>query len=223
MLGGDVMPNNLKALDFDYLLIEHYKKMNISEDELAVILVLNHLLKQHNDIITAEDLSFKMNLDAQKIDEILSILVKKNIVNLDFARNKARLSLKPLWMKLFNQFKIDILNEEETQKEEIAKQVQNIYAILESELKRTLSPIEISRIQEWFTMNYTEEDIVNAIKDLIAINKKITIKAIDKKLLAKAKAEEIDKEGVTALSDNWSKSLEETIKLAKTKWLEDDE
>ncbi|MCH5171315.1 MAG: DnaD domain protein [Erysipelotrichales bacterium] len=217
------MPNNLKALDFDYLLIEHYKKMNISEDELAVILVLNHLLKQHNDIITAEDLSFKMNLDAQKIDEILSILVKKNIVNLDFARNKARLSLKPLWMKLFNQFKIDILNEEETQKEEIAKQVQNIYAILESELKRTLSPIEISRIQEWFTMNYTEEDIVNAIKDLIAINKKITIKAIDKKLLAKAKAEEIDKEGVTALSDNWSKSLEETIKLAKTKWLEDDE
>ena len=217
------MANNLKALDFDYLLIEHYKKLNISEDELAVILVLNHLLKQHNDIITAEDLSFKMNLDAQKIDEILSILVKKNIVNLDFARNKARLSLKPLWIKLLNQFKMDILHEEENQKEEIAKQVQNVYSILEKELKRTLSPIEISRIQEWFTMNYTEEDIVNAIKDLIAVNKKITIKAIDKKLLAKAKAEEIDKEGVTALSDNWSKSLEDTIKLAKTKWLEDDD
>lgn len=217
------MPNNLKALDFDYLLIEHYKDLNISEDELAVILVLNHLLKQHNNIITAEDLSFKMNLDAQKIDEILSVLVKKNIVNLDFARNTARLSLKPLWGKLFNQFKIDILHEEENQKEEVAKQVQNVYAILEKELKRTLSPIEVSRIQEWFTMNYTEEDIVNAIKDLIAVNKKITIKAIDKKLLAKAKSEEISREGVTTLSENWTKNLDETIKLAKTKWLEDDD
>ena len=217
------MPNNLKALDFDYLLIEHYKNLNISENELAVILVLNHLLKQHNNIITAEDLSFKMNLDAQKIDEILSILVKKNIVNLDFARKKAKLSLKPLWEKLFNQFKIDILHEEENQKEEIAKQVQNVYAMLEKELKRTLSPIEISRIQEWFTMNYTEEDIINAIKDLIATNKKITIKAIDKKLLAKAKSEEINKEGVTTLSENWTKNLDETIKLAKTKWLEDDD
>ena len=217
------MSNVLKALDFDYLLIEHYKKLNISEDELAVILVLNHLLKQHNDIITAEDLSFKMNLDAQKIDETLSILVKKNIVNLDFNRGRAKLSLKPLRVKLFNQYKMDILHEEETQKEEIANQVQNIYAILEKELKRTLSPIEVSRIQEWFTMNYVEDDIVNAIKDLIATNKKITIKAIDKKLLAKAKAEEINKEGVTALSDNWSKSLEETIKLAKTKWLDTDD
>ncbi|MCH5179643.1 MAG: DnaD domain protein [Erysipelotrichales bacterium] len=217
------MPNILKALDFDYLLIEHYKKLNISEDELAVILVLNHLLKQHNDIITAEDLSFKMNLDAQKIDEILSILVKKNIVNLDFDRSRAKLSLNPLKVKLFNQYKMDILHAEETQKEEIANQVQNIYAILEKELKRTLSPIEVSRIQEWFTMNYVEDDIVNAIKDLIATNKKITIKAIDKKLLAKAKAEEINKEGVTALSDNWSKSLEETIKLAKTKWLDTDD
>ncbi len=215
------MPNNFKAIDFEYLLIEHYKNLNISENELAVILVLNHLLKQKNDIITAEALSFKMNLEPREIDEILSILVKKNIVDLEIKGTSAKLSLLPLRKKLFNQFKIDILKEEEAQKEEMLSKMQNVYGILEKELKRTLSPIEISRIQEWFTINYTEKDIENAVKDLIATGKKVTINAVDKKLLAKAKAEELNKEGVTALSDKWSKNMEETIKIAKMKWLDD--
>lgn len=215
------MPNNFKAIDFEYLLIEHYKNLNISENELAVILVLNHLLKQKNDIITAEALSFKMNLEPREIDEILSILVKKNIVDLEIKGTNAKLSLLPLRKKLFNQFKIDILKEEEAQKEEMLSKMQNVYGILEKELKRTLSPIEISRIQEWLTINYTEKDIENAVKDLIATGKKVTINAVDKKLLAKAKAEELNKEGVTALSDKWSKNMEETIKIAKMKWLDD--
>ncbi|MCI6357807.1 MAG: hypothetical protein MR766_04155 [Erysipelotrichaceae bacterium] len=215
------MPNNFKAIDFEYLLIEHYKNLNISENELAVILVLNHLLKQKNDIITAEALSFKMNLEPREIDETLSILVKKNIVDLEIKGTSAKLSLLPLRKKLFNQFKIDILKEEEAQKEEMLSKMQNVYGILEKELKRTLSPIEISRIQEWFTINYTEKDIENAVKDLIATGKKVTINAVDKKLLAKAKAEELNKEGVTALSDKWSKNMEETIKIAKMKWLDD--
>lgn len=215
------MPNNFKAIDFEYLLIEHYKNLNISENELAVILVLNHLLKQKNDIITAEALSFKMNLEPRQIDETLSILVKKNIVDLEIKGTSAKLSLLPLRKKLFNQFKIDILKEEEAQKEEMLSKMQNVYGVLEKELKRTLSPIEISRIQEWFTINYTEKDIENAVKDLIATGKKVTINAVDKKLLAKAKAEELNKEGVTALSDKWSKNMEETIKIAKMKWLDD--
>ncbi len=215
------MPNNFKAIDFEYLLIEHYKNLNISENELAVILVLNHLLKQKNDIITAEALSFKMNLEPREIDETLSILVKKNIVDLEIKGTSAKLSLLPLRKKLFNQFKIDILKEEEAQKEEMLSKMQNVYGVLEKELKRTLSPIEISRIQEWFTINYTEKDIENAVKDLIATGKKVTINAVDKKLLAKAKAEELNKEGVTALSDKWSKNMEETIKIAKMKWLDD--
>ncbi len=215
------MPNNFKAIDFEYLLIEHYKNLNISENELAVILVLNHLLKQKNDIITAEALSFKMNLEPREIDETLSILVKKSIVDLEIKGTSAKLSLLPLRKKLFNQFKIDILKEEEAQKEEMLSKMQNVYGILEKELKRTLSPIEISRIQEWFTINYTEKDIENAVKDLIATGKKVTINAVDKKLLAKAKAEELNKEGVTALSDKWSKNMEETIKIAKMKWLDD--
>lgn len=216
------MANDYKAINFDYLLIEHYKDLNINESELAVILVVDHLLKQHNDIITAEDLSFKMNLDSKKIDEILSNLVTKNIVDLVFDKKGAKLSLQPLKNKLFQQLKLDIYKEEERQKEDIQEMAQNVYALFEKELKRTLSPLEVSRIQEWFATN-NDEDISNAIKDLKASGKKVSIRAVDKILLAKAKANEINQEGVTALNENWNKNLEETIKIAKTKWLDDDD
>ena len=216
------MANDYKAIDFDYLLIEHYKDLNINESELAVILVVDHLLKQHNDIITAEDLSFKMNLDSKKIDEILSNLVTKNIVDLVFDKKGAKLSLQPLKNKLFQQLKLDIYKEEERQKEDIQEMAQNVYALFEKELKRTLSPLEVSRIQEWFSTN-DDEDVSNAIKDLKASGKKVSIRAVDKILLAKAKANEINQEGVTALNENWNKNLEETIKIAKTKWLDDDD
>ena len=46
---------------------------------------------------------------------------------------------------------------------------------------------------------------------------------MDKILLAKAKATEISQEGVTAINEKWNKNLEETIKIAKTKWLDDDD
>lgn len=216
------MANDYKAINFDYLLIEHYKDLNINESELAVILVVDHLLKQHNDIITAEDLSFKMNLDSKKIDEILSNLVTKNIVDLVFDKKGAKLSLQPLKHKLFQQLKLDIYKEEERQKEDIQEMAQNVYALFEKELKRTLSPLEVSRIQEWFATN-NDEDVSNAIKDLKASGKKVSIRAVDKILLAKAKANEINQEGVTALNENWNKNLEETIKIAKTKWLDDDD
>lgn len=216
------MANDFNAINFEYLLIEHYKDLNIKEEELAVILVVNHLLKQHNDIITAEDLSFKMNLDSKRIDDILSNLVTKNIVDLVFDKKGGKLSLSPLKNKLFQQFKLDIYKEEERQNENVQEMAQNVYAVFEKELKRTLSPLEVSRIQEWFSTN-NDEDIINAIKDLKVSNKKVSIRAVDKILLAKAKATEISQEGVTAINEKWNKNLEETIKIAKTKWLDDDD
>lgn len=217
------MANDYKAINFEYLLIEHYKDLNINENELAVILVVNHLLKQHNDIITAEELAFKMNLDNESIDNVLSLLVRKNIIDLEINSRGSKMSLRPLMQKLFDQFKLDILKEEKSQQENINKMVMNCYAECERELKRTLSPVEVSRIQEWFAIGYDEQAVYNAIKDLKSQNRKVTIRNIDKKLLEKAKYYEREKEGITALSDNWTKSLDETVRIARTKWLQDDE
>ena len=50
------------ALDFRYLLIEYYKKIGLSETDLAVLMVIDHLLQQGNTLITADLLQLKMSL-----------------------------------------------------------------------------------------------------------------------------------------------------------------
>ena len=39
------------ALNFSYLLLDYYKELNIKENELAVILMIDHLLSQDNEFI----------------------------------------------------------------------------------------------------------------------------------------------------------------------------
>ena len=49
-----------EALDFRFLLLENYKKMKISENELAVIFMIDHLTSQGNPFVTGDILSLKM-------------------------------------------------------------------------------------------------------------------------------------------------------------------
>ena len=41
----------MEALDFRYLLLEYYKKLRLSENEVMVILMIDHLLEQKNTLI----------------------------------------------------------------------------------------------------------------------------------------------------------------------------
>ena len=52
-----------EAIDFRFLLLENYKKLRISENELAIIFMIDHLVSQGNPFITADLLSLKMSLD----------------------------------------------------------------------------------------------------------------------------------------------------------------
>ena len=52
--------NNANALNFSYLLIEFYKKIGLNEEELSVILVLDHLLSQGNNLTNSTALALNM-------------------------------------------------------------------------------------------------------------------------------------------------------------------
>lgn len=67
-----------EALDFKYLLLENYKRLKISELELATIFMIDHLINQGNPFVNADLLSLKMNLDVKEIDKILASLLKRN-------------------------------------------------------------------------------------------------------------------------------------------------
>ncbi len=214
-------PVQMEALDFRYLLLEYYKKLRLSENDLAVILMIDHLLDQKNTLITPDLLSIRMNLKTNEIDKILVSLINRDFLTYDMSK-KVKVSLKPLKKHLYKAFQDDLVKEREnTYNETKAAFLKNIYEVFEKELGRTLSPLEFSLIGEWVDQGFSDETIINALKEALSQGKK-TLKAVDKILLQWQARDDIEKNGVTSIGEDWDKNLEETLKIIKTKWVDND-
>lgn len=210
----------MEALDFRYLLLEYYKKLRISENELSVILMIDHLLGQKNTLITPDILCLKMNLSIKELDQIFVALIEKGFLLFDTGK-KVKISLKPLQKQLYEVFEKELAKEKEiNSSEEKAADINKIYDEYEKLLKRNLSPIEVSVINDWIGRCYSGEQIVDALKECLSKGKK-TFKSIDKVLLQWQARDDIEKTGYTATSDKWDKNIEKTLAIAKAKWIDD--
>ena len=212
-----------EAIDFRFLLLENYKKLKISENQLAIIFMIDHLVSQGNPFVTADLLSLKMTLDIKEIDSLLADLLTRGFVEYATINGKTVTTLNPLKERLYREFQITISKEAETKNNaKINEELNNIFRVFEQELGRPLSPLEISRIREWVSLGYTDEIIINALKEALSQGKK-SLRSVDKILLSWAKREDLETEGKTSIDDDWTNNLEETIRIAKTPWLDDDD
>ena len=212
-----------EAIDFRFLLLENYKKLKISEDQVVIILMIDHLLSQGNPFITADLLSLKMSLDIKEIDRLVADLLTRGYMEYKTMNGRTVTSLDPLKEKLYREFQITISKENEAaSNEKVNAQLNNIFEQFQMELGRSLSPLEVSRIREWVSMGYTDDTIIDALKEAISQGKK-SLRSVDKILLSWAKRDEIEKEGKTTLQSDWTENLEETIRIAKTPWLDEDD
>lgn len=210
----------MEALDFRYLLLEYYRKLRLNENELAVILMIDHLLGQKNTLITPDLLSLKMSLSSKELDKVFVSLIERGFLIFDTGK-KIKVSLKPLKKKLYEAFEESLAKEHETKiSEEKSKVLQNIYQVFESELSRPLSPLEFSLIGEWVDHGYSDERIIEALRTALSKGKK-TLKSVDKILLQWQARDDIEKSGSTAIKDDWDKDIEKTMEIIKTKWLDD--
>lgn len=95
----------IDGLDFRYILLDKYKQMKITEEELVVILMIDHLINQGNPFVTPDLLALKMNYSQEEIDRILASLMQKDIFKYLDKEGKITTSLDPLYKRLSNQFK----------------------------------------------------------------------------------------------------------------------
>lgn len=211
-----------EAIDFRYLLLENYKKLKITENELVTILMIDHLISQGNPFVTADLLSLKMSLDVKDIDKILASLLRKKMLEYVTTGKKTATTLEPLKQKLYSEFQLYLrVEEEQSKKKKVNEELENIYATFQKLLGRSLSPVEISRIREWVSYGFSDEQITNALKDALSKGKK-SLTAVDKILLSYQVRDDVSSEGISTISKDWNKNLEETIRIAKTPWLDDD-
>ena len=212
-----------EAIDFRFLLLENYKKLKISENQLAVIFMIDHLVSQGNPFITADLLSLKMVLDIKEIDALIADLLTRGYMEYVTVNGKTVTSLNPLKEKLYREFSFAVSKEAENKSnEQLNTALKNIFGTFEEQLNRPLVPAEVSTIREWVSIGYSDDMIINALKEALAQGKR-SLKSVDKILLSWAKREDLENEGKTSISEEWSKNLEETIRIAKTPWLDDDE
>ena len=181
-----------KALDFEYLLLEFYKTLNIQEREVVIILMIEHLLKQGNDFITSDLLALKMKYDIKEIDASLSILFTKGYLEYKEVNNELHTSLDSLKKSLFKTFEKTIFTEEEISKNEIIEEKRKIiFDAFMTSLNRNLSPIEISRIDSWIEQDLDQTIILDALKDA-SNREKLSVMYIDRLIVNKLKEEDRD-------------------------------
>lgn len=210
--------NIVLAINFEYTLMEFYKSLSLSESDVAVIFMIKHLLEQKNTLITADHLAIKMNLSVSDIDKILVSLMKRGYLAYKQSSKGLVTSLEPLEEKLSKIYQVEIAKAQNKRfNEESLVATKNIYEVFERELGRTLSPVELSLIDEWVSNGIKEDDVINALHEAIR-HKKFSLKAVDKILMQWQARKDMEEEGHTAISETWKKSINDTIDTMKKEW-----
>ena len=199
------------------LLLRTYKKMNISEEELIILICLIGIgdkVPYNPNIFEAE-----IGMDKFKAMQHLNDLSEKGLINIKVENNKSGkkqeyIYLDFLYLKLFNQV-LDGASEESTENGN------DIFSLFETELGRTISSIEIEIIKEWLQDGYSEELIKEALKEAI-YNDVRNLKYIDK-ILYNWKTKGIKtKQDVLKNKKSFRKNTKPIEPIYDYNWLEDD-
>ena len=91
---------SIEQIDYRYLLVDNYKSLGLNEYDLAVILLVDNILKKENVLITPELLALKMNLSVKEIDTLLTSLSSRGFIEYVPLNNTLVTSLKPLYDKI---------------------------------------------------------------------------------------------------------------------------
>ena len=212
----------LSSIDFNSLLLNNYKRLKISEKEVVVLLLINNLLNNGNELITADLLSLKMNLSSDEIDEIMCSLVEKNYLtfaSVDKDENKLQTSLENLNRILYRELTKTILGNEFIKSAEDNKKVEQLYEMFSLALKRNLAPLELAKIDDWLKEGYSCEEVSYALKKAQQ-DKKLTLRNIEINLRKSKISRDVDEEGYSFSTTNMSKQdIEEAIKIINTPWV----
>ena len=207
-----------KPIVIPKILLRNYKKINLTEEELIILICLIGIgdkVPYNPTIFEAE-----LGMDKFKGMQILNDLTEKSVVTIKVENNKSGkkqeyIYLDLLYSKLMNLL-IDGANNLEVESKE-----NDIFSLFESELGRTISPMEVEIIKEWLHGGFSEELIKEALKEAI-YNDARSLKYIDRILYNWKNKGIKNKEDIMREKKNFRKKTKPVEPLYDYNWLEDD-
>lgn len=153
-----------KALDTKNIVInEHLITIAIKKQlSLKEFLVLTYLYNDFNNVFDVETISKNLKLPTNEIMEAFNNLMLKNLVSLE--------SIKDLESRYNEIVNLDgLFKEIEQNIKDITKEETktDIFKTFETELGRTISPMELELINGWLASGTKEELILGALKEAI--------------------------------------------------------
>lgn len=198
------------------ILLGNYKKMNLDEKALIVLIYLmNDKTLKFNPKQISDDLDLSMPEVLQIIDNLTtSDIVSIELKKIDDIREEF-INLNNLYTKLA----YFMVNEEEVEVK-VKEKSSNIYDIFEQEFGRPLSPIEYELINGWLEADFKEDMIVLALKEAI-FNGVSNLRYIDKILYEWKKKGFSSKEAVENHRMHFEQQKVEKKELFDYDWLND--
>lgn len=205
-----------KPIVIPKILFTNYKKLNITEEELIILIYILNLGEKivYNPEIFVRDL----DLDKYKAMQLLNNLFEKNIINIKVEKNEKGLSEEYIYVDVLYNKLFNLILEE---KKEIKTIDTDLFTLFETELGRTLSPIECEIIKEWISSDYTEELIREALKEAIYNNVR-NLKYIDRILYTWKSKGITTKEDIIKDKKNYRKPVKAMTDVFDYNWLEEE-
>ncbi len=198
------------------ILLRNYKKINITEEELVLLICLINIGDKvpYNPSIFIEEIG----MDKYKAMQILNDLSEKNMINIKVENNNSGkkqeyIYLDFLYLKLFNLL-LDDENADDTKENDI-------FTLFEQELGRTISPMEVEIIKEWIHDGYKEELIKEALKEAIYQDVR-SLKYIDRILFNWKNKGIKNKNDIMKDKKNYRKNIKPIEPIYDYNWLEDE-
>ena len=202
-----------KPIIIPRVLLTNYSKLNITAEELIVLI---YLLDKGNNIIYDINLFVKeLNLTKRKVIELINNLVEKNILNITINKNIDNVSEEYLNLDMLYRKITNIILDKELPS---STNNEDLFTIFEKEFGRKISPTEYEKINSWLNEDIDKTLIVEALKEAV-YNSTTSLRYIETILYSWKKKGIKTKEDVNKERIRYKKSKNEVIEVPDFDWV----
>lgn len=195
------------------MLFFNYKKINITEEELILIIYLENTSLCFN----LKKISEELNINSKVLLQMINSLIEKDLLEIKVEKEKTVCSETISLDKLYQKLGFLLVNKEEPKTADT-----NLFSIFEKEFGRTISPMEYEIINAWKEVGFSDELIISALKEA-TYNGVSNLRYIDKILHEWKKKGIKNSQDVENDKKNFNKKTTQKVEMIDYDWLNENE
>ncbi|CAM3887027.1 DnaD domain-containing protein [Mesobacillus zeae] len=164
------------------VLLSEYKRMNLSEQELVLLLHVQYFMDKGNYFPTPAELAGRMTANSLECSQILRSLIQKGFIEIIEGNSPEgirfeKYSLQPMQEKLVERF---LSSKKQDQAQVRRTEETDVYTCFEKEFGRPLSPFECETLAMWMDDDLHDPIIIKSALREAVISGKLNFRYIDR-------------------------------------------